>query len=267
MPVGSRKVYDSPVVRRAKKTGYFQNNNNAPDPKMRRSISLNQVDVIERIFEEEAEIEQVAIEAVKVESCAQYLEEHPDEILVQDPGNGDESEEVVKISGTSPNYGTLPKAMRKNISRSLVPKMRRMFEKARSCDPPDLPQIRIRIQTDSHPGHHRSLSPPTLEDQCAGSVKSDGTESVSSFVAVSTEEGAGQEDVSLEESSSILSQSQDKSNSSGLSDSSTTAASALDHSSAANSGVTTKKGFVNKCVKKVKNIMGSSGKLSQKESS
>lgn len=249
-------MYDSPVVRRAKRTGYLQN---TPDPKMRRSISLNQADFLEQRLRERAE-EEEAIKAVEdsvLDSCTQYLEENPDEIVVQDqPAENPDSKT------TATTYGTLPKVMRKNISRSLVPKMRRMFEKARSCDPPELPTIRIRIQTDSHPHPgHRSLSPPALEDHGGSgiSVKSDGTESVSSFVAVSTEDGL-EESSSLvdDEDSSVVSQSRDKSNCSGLSNSDNSGTANINNNPA-------KKGFVNKCVKKVKNIMGSSGKLSSQK--
>lgn len=124
------------------------------------------------------------------------------------------------------SYGTLPKAMRKNISRSLVPKMRRMFERARSCEPGDMPQLRIHVHSDCPP-------------RAPSSVTSDGTESVSSFVVVSSSSNP----------SSSLSEESPKPESAASSQSS------KDLNERERSGSPSKRGFVNKCMSKVKSII------------
>ena len=172
-----------------------------------------------------------------VESCAKYLDENqaksnPENI------NSDMADKpsVNKISRLNPLYGTLPKVIRKNISRSLVPKMRRMFERARSLEPPELPQVKINLHTDAK--KKRSVSPniklfkaSSLSSLSSTDKKSEETESVSSFVTLSK----GATDIS----SSVCSDAENdfpaeknrKRNSDG------------------------KEGFLNKYVKKVQNIM------------
>ena len=111
--------------------------------------------------------------------------------------------DVVTVgNASSRNFGTHPRVMKKNISRTWVPAMKRMFEKrAGSVEP--LSEIRLRIQMTPQ-RTRRSASPavavatPQLkprekEDESGGdsSAKSDGTESVSSFVALSVDNDRG----------------------------------------------------------------------------
>ncbi len=190
-------------------------------------------------------------------------------------------------TSSSSNYGTLPKAMKKNISRSLVPQLRRMFERARSCEPEVLsppspttagPTPAVRHKRRAQPPsslalrHRRpslsrdpvctSPSATSATEDTGGedadessaaaattcdsssaltSPKSDGTESVSSFVAVShlgsDEDGDNSEAVGSREEG----EEGEKSGSSGK----------------RSDGVSSPSGFVNKCVSKVKNIMHS----------
>ena len=227
---------------------------------MRRSISLNQIDVVQEQLRKERE-EEEALKALPevlpvdslLNTCEQYLEDQPRHAMltkamseVRTTAADEDDDLLAESKENSPSYGTLPKVMRKNISRSLVPRMRKMFERARSLDPPDLPQIRIKVHTEPH----RSMPPVvgTSSSDRGEQEQSSGTESVSSFVAVSTEDGLDERaeaDDNGEEEKSLSVTS--------------------DGASASFSPGAQKKGFVNKYVKKVKNIMGSNGKLSQKE--
>jgi len=108
-----------------------------------------------------------------------------------------------------------------NISRSLVPKMRKFFEKSRSCDP-DLPQVKITIPNDSKNGNMKASHGPA-----------DGTESArSSFVMLSP----GEASRSPTGSTMTLSDASDE----------------RSHLHGKN------KGFVNKCVTKVRSLMAKS---------
>jgi hypothetical protein len=131
------------------------------------------------------------------------------------------NEVSTRVDGNfSASYGTLPRSISRtrNISRSLVPKMRKFFEKSRSCDP-DLPQVKITIPNN---GNTRSSHSTT-----------DGTESArSSFVMLSP----GDASRSPTGSTITLSDGSDE-------------RSRLDGKN---------KGFVNKCVTKVRSFMGKS---------
>lgn len=86
---------------------------------------------------------------------------------------------------------TLPKKLGRKNSNKFVPKMRRVFERARSLEPPEVMQILVKVNMTPPPTPRlfRAKTPEaksvlpvsTSEDQ----LSSDGTESVSSFVAVS----------------------------------------------------------------------------------
>ena len=276
----NRKIFDSPVIRRAKKAGI--NISSIPEqPQMRRSISLQVIDIdepstpdLEPIVVEPA-VDRVT-EAV-IENCAEFLEDHNDPSAQTIPDlEASEAERSKKESTGSrektPNeFGTLPKVMRKNISRSLVPKMRRMFERAKSLEPStNVPSIRIKVHstTEDHPSHahllrslislrralssspDRVLSPESGISTAGVDSDEDGTESVSSFVALSNDGST-----TLSPGTSTV-----------TSPSSSTSAVTLtsggfsrkDDSRASGSG-SLKKGFVNKCMSKVKNIMHSGG--------
>ena len=130
----------------------------------------------------------------------------------------------------SASYSSLPRPQSfsrgRNISRSLVPKMRKFFEKSRSCDP-ELPQVKIRIQREPNSGTGRGSG-----------LSADGTESArSSFVLL----GPGEEVAT----SSTFSGSSSTLESEGR-------AEELRARQLKN------KGFVNKCVVKVRSLMGRS---------
>jgi len=134
------------------------------------------------------------------------------------------NEVSTRVDGNfSASYGTLPRSVsrNRNISRSLVPKMRKFFEKSRSCDP-DLPQLKITIHNDPNNGNTRSSR-----------STADGTESArSSFVMLSPA------DASRSPTGSTITLSDGSEERSRL------------HGK--------NKGFVNKCVTKVRSLMGKS---------
>jgi hypothetical protein len=267
--VPSKKIFDSPVVRRAKKVGHLTA---TPDPKMRRSLSLNQVDVIHipgSVTTRADTTEHL------VDSCQQYLDENKKPATSGVVSEVDSADAIVvdrvdfvsgDHNGSSP-YGTLPKVMKKNISRSLVPAMKRMFEKKASSVEPSSSDIRLRIPTSTPSRVRRSLSPalattatspkPTKKENVTDVVgesdsgsKSDGTESVSSFVALSVEEGGGGGQKKQERKDSASTNRSDWDDDFGEGSSSLCSSSTLERS-----GSVSKKGFVNKCMSKVKNMM------------
>lgn len=217
---------------------------------MRRSISLNQVDdvknetyKINKILSQ-GQDDSKAIQIV--DSCQEYLIDNKEKQqsvptigLIEDvePIEDDPTTETLtdKSCNNSP-YGTLPKPMRKNISRSLVPKMRRMFEKARSCEPADssfMPSTsRLSL---------RSLSPKpsstmTIETE---DQKSDGTESASSFEVVSNVPPPTPTQATIEPNSQ------------------STCAESKSKGPNVNPRVRKRKGFVNKCVTRLQNMINS----------
>ena len=138
-------------------------------------------------------------------------------------------EELVKIidnngnGNLSASYSTLPQSFSRsrNISRSLVPKMRKFFEKSRSCDP-ELTHGKMCL------------------DREAGSVTrpTDGTESArSSFVLLAPGHQPGDGGATNSVSSSSLT---------------------LEDGSEDRARQMKNKGFVNKCVVKVRSLMGRS---------
>ena len=165
----------------------------------------------------------------------------------------------------SSSYGTLPKVMRKNISRQIVPAMKKMFEKkARSVEPSGS-EIRLKIQTATPSRVRRSLSPAVTSPEPRkdeATTEESGTESVSSFVAVSVDRTSEDKSAKCEaaKSPSVAAQESEDPDD----DASSWSACSLErrNSSAADSstaGGSVKKGFVNKYVSKVKNIIHSKG--------
>jgi hypothetical protein len=142
---------------------------------------------------------------------------------------------------------TLPRPLsrHRNISRSLVPKMRRMFEKARSADPdfsPPPSPLRLTVPAGSAGEDDSAVSPPPRphhHSRPAMMGHQDGTESArSSFVLLGPDGGGcgGRSESSLADSSLELSE----------------GSPVLADRKGARSG------FVNKCVTKVKSFMGKS---------
>lgn len=136
--------------------------------------------------------------------------------------------EAVKHKDTdfSASVGTLPPSLsrHRNISRSLVPKMRSFFEKARSADPEFVPRSKVGTPT------------PMKNGFSSNNNHSDGTESArSSFMLVNPGENLNR---SLTGSTLTLSEDSDGRLS-------------RDESKR-------KPGFVNKCVTKVRSFMGKS---------
>lgn len=228
---GMSKTGGSPVVRRVRKSSGIPK----PSPHMRKSISLSNIGAVDG--KDPA--------GKLVESCQQYLSENTQQC--QAPESLGQSEvRQIKIEridahaeDSHPNlnfneietqvepaylgsYETLPirgSHSKKNISRLIVPKMRKMFEKARSCEP-DLHRAKV-MQSPLSPEDRRS------------DITFDGTESArDSFLMLSP--GAATQ--SLTGSAQTLSENSEESG------------------DPANKS----KGFVNKCVHKMKNFMGKS---------
>ncbi len=256
---------------------------------MRRSISLNQVDVVHIPGSVTARADTTEH---LVDTCQQYLDEVKDggenrPAAASAPPRRSESlqpsemasaddivvdgVDFVSARNSSP-YGTLPKVMKKNISRQIVPAMKRMFEKkARSVEPTE---VRLRIQTAATPTKvRRSLSPAVIgggggaaspsmvsteqKDETATeeSGKSDGTESVSSFVALNVDdkdrEAKVREGSDGTAEASVTAADDDE-------DASSWSVCSSERRNSTGGGSTAggaKKGFVNKCVSKVKNII------------
>lgn len=153
-------------------------------------------------------------------------QDHRPKIQDQNLGEGEEEkfDELVKIidkngvsgSELSASYSTLPQSFSRsrNISRSLVPKMRKFFEKSRSCGP-EL--------------HHPA----------------DGTESArSSFVLVAPGENPGDDLQETQATNSV-----------------TGSSLTLEDVTDERARQMKNKGFVNKCVVKVRSLMGRSQEL------
>lgn len=87
----------------------------------------------------------------------------------------------------SPSYGTLPHVLRKqqrHVRSLIVPKMRKMFEKSKSCEPEgntSLPGRTVKLKIKIDPPQSPSFQNKNKDDYPR---HKDGTESVSSFVAV-----------------------------------------------------------------------------------
>ena len=218
------------------------------DPKlMRRSLSLNQVDVVQ--IPGSVTVKADTTEHL-VDACQQYLDQMAEE--PRSPQRGMEAADEIVVDGVdvvtvgekakSGDYGTHPRAMKKNISRTWVPTMKRMFEKRAGSVEQPLSEIRLRIQMTPQ-RTRRSASPavampPPREGEDCGedSAKSDGTESVSSFVALS-----------VDNSRSLHSAEND-----GTTPTNTTDGDEEDDERAKN------KGFLNKCMVRVKRAMSNS---------
>ena len=224
------------------------------DPKlMRRSLSLNQVDVVQ--IPGSVTVKADTTEHL-VDACQQYLDQMAEE--PRPPPKGMEAADEIVVDGvdvvtvggekaSSGGYGTHPRAMKKNISRTWVPAMKRMFERRAGSVEHPLSEIRLRIQMTPQ-RTRRSASPavavatpqpqPREEEDCGGedSAKSEGTESVSSFVALS-----------VDNSRSLHSAEND-----GTTPTNTTDGDEEDDERAKN------KGFLNKCMVRVKRAMSNS---------
>lgn len=230
------KVMNSPIVRRVKKSS---TNSGPSNNLIRKSISMDNVaaantsklivDTCEKYLDEKSH-KSADVAVAEEEECAvtaQY-----DKVTNSESDSKGEimkfnEVERVQDGNFSSSYGTLPRSIsrNRNISRSLVPKMRKFFEKSRSCDP-DLPQVKISLSTENQQ-HGSSNFRGTIAD---------GTESArSSFVMLSPGEGVN----SRSPSGSTMT----------LSDGGSDDRSRLHGKN---------KGFVNKCVTKVRSFMGKS---------
>lgn len=214
------KVASSPIVRRARRSsaskGSLQPLTASLHLNMKKSQSMDSVPSAES--QKAGQHSQVLSDGIQ----DQQSELRFDELVKIIDKNGDEN--------LSASYSTLPQSFSrgKNISRSLVPKMRKFFEKSKSCDP-ELPQVKIRIQRE---GTDRLDLP------------ADGTESTrSSFVLL----GPG------EREENRVSPATNSVSSSCLT---------LEEGSETDRARQIKsKGFVNKCVVKVKSLIGRSQEL------
>jgi len=232
---GMNKTGGSPVVRRVRKSSGIPK----PSAQMRKSVSLTNIDSAEGNNDQAGKL---------VESCQQYLSENNQQCPIPELESlGQNEVRQIKIErvdaheeDTQQNlnfneietqaepaylgsYETLPirgSHSKKNISRLIVPKMRKMFEKARSCEP-DLHRAKV------------MQSPPLSPEDRRSEITFDGTESARDSFLMLSPAAATQ---SLTGSAQTLSENSDGSG---------------DHSNKS-------KGFVNKCVHKMKNFMGKS---------
>lgn len=183
---------------------------------MRKSISMDQVHDIREAIEKLGDIED-EVDGAEKEKRDEESEK---------PVTGDSDPGVVKARSDS--YSSLPRTFsrRKNISRSVVPKMRKLFEKSRSVEPSDLLTFKIKIQAEPNNG-----SPGVSS---ASNSLRDGTESArSSFLLLGPDSCLESDDYSRE-GSVELEETERK----------------LDQDLAP------KRGFVNKCVTKMKSLVG-----------
>lgn len=186
-----------------------------------------------------------------VASCAKYLDENvssapvdvdaaihakEDEPQLINPFLESAKDEVPEEQNDGDDMypTTLPRSS--SGRKGIVPRMRRMFDRARSCEP-DLPQIRLRVQTEPNKGD--------MKQSLLFNAKSDGTESVSSFVALSPQHERPSSPVPSGEEWS------DSGDEDETGDSSVT--------STTEKYLAQRKGFVKKCVTKVKSLVNSSG--------
>ena len=227
--IGKLTVGTSPVVRRVRKSVPTSPGQPAPHAvHMVKSASMGNVS-------EQPQPAPVATPPVTTDSeeCADPAT--TDHSTSNDPASFHEVKKTVGGNGSgsmSASCDTLPRTFSrgKSISRSLVPKMRKFFEKSRSADP-EMPQVKILIHTEPNTGNR---TPPARV--------SDGTESArSSFVLL----GPGDADSRDQVSSNSIS-------GSNLS---------LDDDQEDIGKGEKQKGFVNKCVTKVKSFMGKSQEL------
>jgi len=226
------KSTNSPLMRRVRKSS-----TNPPSSLIRKSISMDNVavnnaqsagkliDTCEKYLSEKTDESAELVEEEECAVTADFDKLRNPEANSKESGTEKKFNEVAAhVDGTfSASYGTLPRSVSRsrNISRSLVPKMRKFFEKSRSCDP-DLPQVKITIPNDSKNGNMKASHGPA-----------DGTESArSSFVMLSP----GEASRSPTGSTMTLSDASDE----------------RSHLHGKN------KGFVNKCVTKVRSLMAKS---------
>ena len=219
MPRG-RSKRSSPVQRSVQKAG--SSSHLSPGSavqsgsSMRKSISMDQVHDIRETIEKLGDIED-EVDGAEKEKRDEESEK---------PVTGDSDQGVVKTRSDS--YSSLPRTFsrRKNISRSVVPKMRKLFEKSRSVEPSDLLTFKIKIQAEPNNG-----SPGVSS---ASNSLRDGTESArSSFLLLGPDSCLESDDYSRE-GSVELEEAERK----------------LDQDLAP------KRGFVNKCVTKMKSLVG-----------
>lgn len=219
MPRG-RSKRSSPVQRSVQKSG--SSSHLSPGSavqsgsSMRKSISMDQVHDIREAIEKLGDIED-EVDGAEKEKRDEESEK---------PVTGDSDPGVVKARSDS--YSSLPRTFsrRKNISRSVVPKMRKLFEKSRSVEPSDLLTFKIKIQAEPNNG-----SPGVSS---ASNSLRDGTESArSSFLLLGPDSCLESDDYSRE-GSVELEETERK----------------LDQDLAP------KRGFVNKCVTKMKSLVG-----------
>ena len=184
---------------------------------MRKSISMDQVHDIRESIEKLGEVKD------EVDGAERENE-------------GEKCDEGVTLSLREPSararsdsFSSLPRtfARTKNISRSVVPKMRKLFEKSRSVEPSDLLTFKIKIQAEPNNGSSPGVSSST-------SIR-DGTESArSSFLLLGpdsclevSDDYSREGSVELEEAERIKDQE-----------------------------LVPKRGFVNKCMTKMKSLVG-----------
>ena len=216
MPRG-RSKRSSPVQRSVQKSGsgsHLTPGSMTSGSSMRKSISMDQVHDIREAIEKLGDIEDEVDGAEKEKRV-----EETEKAVVGDDDRGD-------VRARSDSYSSLPRTFsrRKNISRSVVPKMRKLFEKSRSVEPSDLLTFKIKIQAEPNNGSP-GVSSNSLRD---------GTESArSSFLLLGPDSCLESDDYSREGSVELeeAERKQDQE-------------------------LAPKRGFVNKCVTKMRSLVG-----------
>ena len=214
MPRG-RSKRSSPVQRSVQKSGsgsHLTPGSMTSGSSMRKSISMDQVHDIREAIEKLGDIEDEVDGAEKEKRV-----EETEKPVVGDDGD---------VRARSDSYSSLPRTFsrRKNISRSVVPKMRKLFEKSRSVEPSDLLTFKIKIQAEPNNGSP-GVSSNSLRD---------GTESArSSFLLLGPDSCLESDDYSREGSVELeeAERKQDQE-------------------------LAPKRGFVNKCVTKMRSLVG-----------
>jgi len=258
------KITSSPIIRRVRKSSANKptsgvGGNHVPSiqpPNIRKSISMDNMAgwTSREIPDKLVECQEEYIDNGKEPTTTVIGEENADVTTpLSDNLNLNHGVDDVKfrevekklekngIKNMPDSYTTLPRSFSrgKNISRSLVPKMRKLFEKSRSCDP-ELPHVKIRIQSEPNNGNGATRGSRSTAD---------GTESArSSFVML------GPNDTCIEPRE--VPRVESPVDVSSISGSSYT----LDDVDAERFGrdQTKQQGFLNKCATKVRSFMGKS---------
>merc|ERR1719452_272899 len=156
------KITNSPLVRRVRKTSTKPSSN-----LVRKSISMDNMSVNnpeklitsceDYLTEKTGESADLAIGEECAVTASLDKVGNPESNLKELGMDTKFNEVSARVDDNfSASYSTLPRSLSRtrNVSRSIVPKMRKFFEKSRSCDP-ELPQVKITIHNNPNNGNTR----------------------------------------------------------------------------------------------------------------